>query len=351
MAKNVFKLFSDCIPVKGFMQSIIYDLGRNKYTIIPNDLHEILTKFDGQTLSSIKDYYTGNDLVINEYFNFLYEQEYIFWCNKKDIVNFPLLVFEWDYPGYISNAIIILYNNSNFNFKTIISELSYLGCRNIIIHIKDNIEMDYVNVMLEIFKKYPYKHIDIFIPYSSASNDISILENICLYNTTINTIIIYNTPFEKKIQSDKLSWNIIFTKTKKIDYNFISKNKFSTNINTFSEAQNYNLFFNRKLIISSLGYILNSINTDDNKYNIYNKTLKDIIKEDGIRNKWNINKDRLLICKDCEFRYMCIDSRDPIEIGNNQWKFNTECNYNPYIAKWKDECGYITVEEWLKNNK
>ncbi|MDR2126260.1 MAG: hypothetical protein LBP63_05470 [Prevotellaceae bacterium] len=274
MGKNVFKLFSDCIPVKGFRQSIIYDLGRNKYTIIPNDLHEILTNFEGKTLSSIKKYYIGNDSVINEYFRFLCEHEYIFWCNKKDIANFPPLTFEWDYPGYISNAIIILYNNLMFNFKTIISELSDLGCRNIILHIKNKIEMNYVNAMIEILKIYPYKHVEIFIPYSGELNNINMLENICLHNTAINTIIIYNTPFEKKIQSEKLSWNITFSKNKMIDYNVISKHKFSINIDTFSESQKYNLFFNRKLIISSLGYILNSINTDDNKYNIYNIPLK-----------------------------------------------------------------------------
>jgi hypothetical protein len=44
---------------------------------------------------------------------------------------------------------------------------------------------------------------------------------------------------------------------------------------------------------------------------------------------------------------MCVDSRSPIKIDDNQWKFNTECHYNPYIAKWKDEEDYITVEEWL----
>ena len=84
---------------------------------------------------------------------------------------------------------------------------------------------------------------------------------------------------------------------------------------------------------------------------MYNKTLKDVIKTDEVKKKWNINKDRLLVCKDCEYRYMCVDSRYPIEIGDNQWKFNSECHYNPYIAKWKGEEDYITVEEWLyKNN-
>jgi SPASM domain peptide maturase of grasp-with-spasm system len=350
MKKTVFKLFSDCIPVRGFRQSAIYDLGRNNYTIIPNDLHEILTKFDGETLLYIKNYYSENDDILDEYFNFLYTQEYIFWCDKKDIINFPLLNLEWDYPGNISNSIIIIYNNCNFDLHKTISELSYLGCRDIILHFKSQIEINYVITILEIFKKYPFHHIEIFIPYFDELNNIDILKDICFNNTTIHKMIIYDAPFENKIYSEMLFWNIIYSTKQILNYDYIAKNSFSINIRTFSEAQKYNLFFNRKLIISSLGYILNSINTDDGKYNICNKTLKDVIKIDGIKKKWNINKDRLLVCKDCEFRYMCIDSRDPIEIGDNRWEFNTECNYNPYIAKWQDEEGYITVEEWLKIN-
>lgn len=61
---------------------------------------------------------------------------------------------------------------------------------------------------------------------------------------------------------------------------------------------------------------------------------------------WSVKKDVTLVCKDCEFRYMCIDSRIPILSDNKtSWFHNNECNYNPYIAKWKGEEGYRTLKE------
>ncbi len=45
---------------------------------------------------------------------------------------------------------------------------------------------------------------------------------------------------------------------------------------------------------------------------------------------------------DCEYRYMCMDGRPtPSSI---------ECPYNPYIAKWKGQEGWISVEQWRKKN-
>ena len=64
-----FKLFADCIPVKGKRRSIIYDLTRNIYKYIPNDLYEILITFEGKTIEHVKNHFDKkNSLVIDEYF-------------------------------------------------------------------------------------------------------------------------------------------------------------------------------------------------------------------------------------------------------------------------------------------
>jgi hypothetical protein len=65
---------------------------------------------------------------------------------------------------------------------------------------------------------------------------------------------------------------------------------------------------------------------------------------------WNIKKDNTEICKDCEFRYMCVDDRIPIQISETDYKYSTECGYNPYIGKWQDEKEWISVEQWRKEN-
>ena len=42
---------------------------------------------------------------------------------------------------------------------------------------------------------------------------------------------------------------------------------------------------------------------------------------------------------------MCVDNRLPHKRKENEWYHKTECNYNPYIAKWEEEEGYKTLKE------
>ena len=58
-----------------------------------------------------------------------------------------------------------------------------------------------------------------------------------------------------------------------------------------------------------------------------------------------MKKDETDVCKDCEFRHMCVDNRLPYERSPNEWYHKIECNYNPYIAKWEGEEGYRTLAE------
>lgn len=73
-----FNLFACCVPVKGSTRSVICDLQRKSFTLIPNGLFEILTKYEGKTLTEVKAIYNGKyDDVINDYFLVLVEKEYI----------------------------------------------------------------------------------------------------------------------------------------------------------------------------------------------------------------------------------------------------------------------------------
>lgn len=55
--------------------------------------------------------------------------------------------------------------------------------------------------------------------------------------------------------------------------------------------------------------------------------------------------DAVEVCKDCEFRYVCVTNIKRKKNQRNTLINTTECNYNPYIAKWKGEDGYRTLSE------
>ncbi len=347
MNSIVFKLFSDCIPVKGFRRSILYDLGQNNYRFIPNALYEILNFHQGKSLESIKKQFEGNEDIIDEYFNFLQENNYIFWCNAGQIKNFPALNMRWDYPAIISNSIIQINSEIKIHISSILHELAKLGCKDIFLYFKNSFNIEYMSLILELIKEYPYKSVDILLPYDCNFNPI-IFENICKKNVVIHQFIIYNSPYSKQISTSNKTMGIIrFLSKQSISFNTISESNFYVDISTFIEAQKFNLFFNRKTIISSLGYITNSINDNGIKWDLDRHSLVEIINQKTFQEKWFICKDLINVCKECEYRYMCIDSRDPIKI-NSRWIYAEECGYNPYIAKWIHETGYIPVDNYNK---
>ncbi|TRX65897.1 hypothetical protein [Carboxylicivirga sp. M1479] len=55
-------LFADCKIVRGFTQSVIIDLSRNKYYKLPNEFINVLSNYLGKTLSKLKADFDGAEL-------------------------------------------------------------------------------------------------------------------------------------------------------------------------------------------------------------------------------------------------------------------------------------------------
>ena len=84
--------------------------------------------------------------------------------------------------------------------------------------------------------------------------------------------------------------------------------------------------------------------------NIKDTSLEEAINKPSFKDLWGIRKDDIDVCKDCEFRYMCLDCRCFIKDKKNIFSQPAKCPYNPYIAKWQGDDGYITVEKWRAEN-
>lgn len=129
----------------------------------------------------------------------------------------------------------------------------------------------------------------------------------------------------------------------------ISENSFFCNIPLYYESLNYNAFHNGKIHITVNGEIKDSAFS-----NVVFAYLKDvntpiefatIVNAIEVNGFWNVKKDLCDVCKHCEYRYMCVEERIPIKRYFNEWYYLEECNYNPYLGKWKGEDGYKTLKE------
>ncbi|MFD2602561.1 hypothetical protein [Flavobacterium suzhouense] len=121
----------------------------------------------------------------------------------------------------------------------------------------------------------------------------------------------------------------------------------SLNYLSYFESLENNIYFNKKIFIGKDGEIKNSYETEGVVGHINNDdeiNLSELLESDEMTKLWHINKEEVAVCRDCEFRRFCVDSRIPV-FTDNYWKYNVECAYNPYISKWSHEDGYMSLKD------
>ena len=116
----------------------------------------------------------------------------------------------------------------------------------------------------------------------------------------------------------------------------------------YTESLHFNSYYNRKIFINlqgdvSAGPLCESFFGNVNEQGFDWNT---VLKHKDVKEIWELSKDKISVCNNCEFRHMCVDSRVPQKHSNGtEWYHATECNYNPFIAKWKGDEGYKTLLE------
>lgn len=339
MIKELYMQFSNCVQVKGFCRSAIYDLQRNRYILIPNFFAELL--YDQENKIDL----TSFDTEDIDYFDSLVNDEWGIYTTKSVSSLFPKLSLEWYHYSLITNAQIDLYNNKDSILKLvdIVPQFETLGCKHFQINFLEIISYEEILQFINIFEDTEVQSICLTIPFQFFSNDQ--VKTLLECQPRLHGIVFYNTPMDFTPQNimNKISFttNDLNSRTE----NKISPSYFTRNILVFSESQKHNTYYNRKISIDANGYIKNSSEHEISFGNISDTPLSEAIETDGFKKYWFVHKEVIDVCKDCEFRHMCVDSAIPIKRANNSWYRSSECNYNPYISKWKHEEGYKTLKE------
>lgn len=346
--KKVFKLYANCIPVKGKNRSIICDLQRGNYEFIPNDLYTILKKYNGKkNTDEIKFIFENQyDDIISEYFDFLLQKEFIFYTAHPNY--FPNMDMTFSYPFEISNAIIEI--DSKTDILKIVDSLDNVNCKFLEIRCYHIISLEIIENILEYISKNEMMMTSLrFIIQFSENTNTHILRKIMKIHPRVECIMVVNSKEENSILIDENSQRfILFTKLH-IDSNVhcgkIHPNFFTSNIKAFTESIHYNSCLHKKISIDKDGYIKNCPSMPESFGNIKDTTLENALNHPEFKKYWNLTKDSIEVCKDCEFRYICTDCRAYTEQSHTNKKgLDTskplKCGYSPYTGKW---------EEWSTN--
>ncbi len=338
---SYFQLYSQCIPVNGSRRSIICDTQRGGFDFIPNGLFEILDSHKYLSISEIKEIYGDEQTeLIDEYFDFLLNNEYGFWCDKADSENFPDLDLKWDTPANITNAIIDLDSNSSHDFSSIFSQLEDLGCFHIQIRCYTTKKIEYWNEIMALVLKSRIQSVDIFTAFEKEYTKEK-LDELLNRHLRLRNFIIHSTPSKIEISEQYNSNQSVLSIADQINADshcgIVHPAYFSINLQTFSEAQQLNTCLNKKLSINVDGEIMNCPSLKRSFGNVQDTKLKEAVYTNSFRKIWSVSKNQIDVCRDCEFRYICTDCRAYTKDPSNHLSKPAKCSYDPYSGKWGDD--------------
>ncbi|CAM1373951.1 grasp-with-spasm system SPASM domain peptide maturase [Tenacibaculum xiamenense] len=321
-SEEIFHLYSCCLTFQGHRRSVIIDTQRNELYYIPNALYSLLKNNPTKLTVS-------NDEMIKEYLSFLLDNEIGFLLEKND--NFPSLSLNFHTPFKITNATIEIENFSNYNLSKVSDELIELGCKSFYLKIIKNCTINDLIKIFSHFKENAFNSIDILT--SGKLINVDQLIEFILVNPNIRNFTLTDSNKNDLIQLSGDGMTTLRLTTDGVNkMKKITPKMFNLNLQFISESFHYNNYLNKKITVDRNGLIKNSCSFDQSFGHIDKVSLKDVISNSEFSKFWELNNDKVEICKDCEHRYICPQI---VKKESEVYKKPEICSYNPYIGEWE----------------
>jgi len=335
---NVLQLFECCRLVCGAKNSLLIDLQRNTYRKVPNQLAELIDFSSGKSIEEIKANYSDEfKEIVDENIQILLDEEYLFFTNNPEW--FTEMDLTWDEPRPISNAIIDINKKSNHDFDKIWRQLSCLGCEHIQIRAFDYIDLNIIEEYINQIKNKRIISIDLILLYNSKSSNQDYIDFVHR-QPRIHSVLLHGALSDNLVFEPSTGMGFVFSLKNIISSEthcgMVDNSLFNIHIKSFTESIHHNSCLDRKISIDAEGNIKNCPSMKESFGNIRDTTLAEAIEKPGFKKYWDINKDKIRVCKDCEFRYICTDCRAYVEDPEDFLSKPLKCGYNPYTGEWSE---------------
>ena len=309
-----------------------------EFHFIPNDLYEIIERSSEVKLDKILaevDAKTQN--IIIEYIEFLISNDLAVLLDFDELSQYPPVSLNWDYPSVITNAIIDHGSWCDSNLNSFISQLDQLGCFNLQVRCYSPQTLEYWINFIEMFQNYRITTIEFILKYDDTFQNMEAFSKF-FTNPRVRNIQVHSTPLEKINElKNKVSkvyyWE--YELSDEANCGEICPQYFSVNFSNFTESLKFNTCLNRKISVDKNGTIKNCPSMRYGFGQVNTTTILEVLHTPRFQALWNIKKDEIEVCKDCEFRYMCTDCRAYVTEPDNLFSKPAKCGYNPYEAKWQ----------------
>lgn len=315
-----YRLFSCCILVEGAKRDIIYDLQRNQLYYSTKELSKILHPHND-------DLFINLDEDLKEYINYLISEEVLFQSNDFD--NFPEMEisFEKNNCYQIQTLVCIINNFSDLNL--IKERLGSLTIRSARIEIHDEFNAENIEAINDFGESLNVLYCDFSI-HNSKDKGSSLLKKV---SNRFSNIYHINSENVNRYETDEFGRSEFFISSNILEEPITpSLDHFRINIEMMNESMYHSSFYNGRIYLSE---DLNAYFDYEQKLglgnikDISNGELMSLLKASPL----NVKKDLIETCKDCEYRYMCLDNRKTQE-NKGKYSYENKCNYNPYSSTW-----------------
>ncbi|KMQ58482.1 radical SAM protein [Chryseobacterium angstadtii] len=336
-----FNLFNNILVTKGVKRILISDLQRNFSELYALEFYEIIEELKTKSIENIlKDYDAESKLFIQEYIHLLIEKEYGFITENDWDKNFPPLSYQFHEPNEISNIFIEINNNSILD--NIKQSVENLGVKHVVIYSHNKLLLKDFRDIDSQFKSSVLNGVEIISPFHE-SIDRNFIDSLNQTVELIYSLTFHSCPKIPFRSKDEFRFALQFSREDlkisscgKVDLKY-----FNTNLSKVLEAFNYNSCLYKKIGIDLHGNIKNCPLMPEVFGNVHHNSLEEALAKPGFKKYWEITKDQIEVCKDCEFRYICTDCRAYTErshINNDGADVSKplKCGYDPYTGKWED---------------
>lgn len=335
-----FNLFSNIKITKGINRALFSDLQRNISELYPLELNELVESLKVTSIENLFDEFDSESkVVLQEYLTILLDKEYGFVTINDWDTNFPVMPMDYYDTSSVSNLFIELEEVTLLN--ELIPSIDKLSVKYLVLFSEREITLQDFLKIDSYFDKSTVVSIEIYAPFFNGI-DADFINHISEKTSRIYRLVFYNCAKIPLKNKDKFKFSLEFVKEKLVRASCgkVSLDYFNTNITKYTESINHNSCLNKKMSIDKHGNIKNCPSMPESFGNIKDTTLETALDHPNFKKYWNVTKDEVEICKDCEFRYICTDCRAYVENPDTMYSKPLKCGYSPYTSIW---------EEWSKN--
>lgn len=349
MKKQYFVLYTNCRLVNGVKRCLLIDYNQNIAYYISREYYQFIHYINGKEVDMIRKEMEDEESIRNfdDFIQQMVSRQLAFLTEMPELFPPISLALNDDKNG-LRNAIIEL-DDTCFNeasFELLCHDLSELNCKDIQIRLHSPLNLCFLSLILSKLDETEALYVEIHLTYTTDVIEKQIKDFIEHW-AIVSNVFVYNSPSVYKTQVVNeiegyalISLGTIYFLNYPFDNGKCCGQIFLENLD-FTGFETNNLLMQKngclykKVAIDINGNIHNCPSMPQTYGNICDTRLASILHNKQFTKCWNINKDKIKVCRDCEFRYNCTDCRAFLSDPSDPCSKPAKCGYNPCKCIWQ----------------